>query len=99
MISPPNTSVSPLRTAPRWDGSWPTAPRLVAESLIAVADPLRTSLAAGPAASGAEGVRALVRALVPSEHAGRPPPWLLPGQARSFRRAMAALERYRGALL
>jgi helicase-like protein len=33
------------------------------------------------------------------EHAGCPPGWLLPGQVRSFRRAMAALERYRGALL
>jgi superfamily II DNA or RNA helicase len=84
---------------PRWDGSWPTAPRIVAESLAAVTEPLRTSLAAGPAASGAEVARALARSLVPAEHAGCPPPWLLPGQARSFRRAMAALHRYRGAML
>jgi superfamily II DNA or RNA helicase len=53
----------------------------------------------GPPASGLEVARALARSLTPAEHAGCPPDWLLPGQARSFRRALAALERYRCALL
>jgi len=43
--------------------------------------------------------RALARSLTPAEHPGCPPGWLLSGHARSFRRALAALERYRGALL
>jgi hypothetical protein len=60
---------------------------------------LRTGLAAGPPASGSEVARALARSLTPAEHAGCPPDWLLPGQARSFRRALAALQRYRCALL
>ena len=75
------------------------APRIVAESLLAVADPLRTRLVPGPAASGAEVARALARGLAPREHSACPPAWLLPGQVRSFRRALAALERYKGALI
>jgi superfamily II DNA or RNA helicase len=67
--------------------------------LLGVADPLRTSLIPGPPASGAEVARSLARALAPREHPGCPPSWLLPGQVRSFRRALAALERYRGALI
>jgi superfamily II DNA or RNA helicase len=99
MKSRPDTSASPPGTGGRWAASWATAPRIVAESLCAVADPLRTGLAAGPPAGSAEVARALARSLTPAEHPVSPPGWLLPGQARSFRRAMAALERYRGALL
>ncbi len=66
---------------------------------MAVADPLRTGLAAGPAATGGEVARALARSLLPAEASIAAPPWLLAGQARSFRRALAALERYRGALV
>lgn len=62
-------------------------------------DPLRTGLVPGPPASGAEVARALARQLAPAEHPACPPPWLLPGQFRSLRRALAALARYRGALL
>jgi superfamily II DNA or RNA helicase len=43
--------------------------------------------------------RALARSLLPAEGGGAPPPWLLPGQARSFRRALATLARFGGALL
>ena len=43
--------------------------------------------------------RALARGLAPREHSACPPAWLLPGQVRSFRRALAALERYKGALI
>ena len=59
MRSRPDTSASPTGTGGRWAASWATAPRIVAESLCAVADPLRTSLTAGPPASGAEVARAL----------------------------------------
>jgi superfamily II DNA or RNA helicase len=74
-------------------------PRIVAESLAAVADPLRTALTPGPPAPAAEVARALARSLVPVESAVPPPAWLLPGQLRSFRRAVAALERFGGALI
>jgi helicase-like protein len=99
MRSRPDTSAFPPGTGGRWAASWARVPRIVAESLCAVADPLRTGLAAGPPASGSEVARALARSLTPAEHPACPPEWLLPGQARSFRRAMAALDRYRCALL
>ena len=41
----------------------------------------------------------MARSLAPTESPACPPAWLLPGQIRSFRRALAALDRYRGALL
>ncbi|HET9040023.1 MAG TPA: DEAD/DEAH box helicase [Gemmatimonadales bacterium] len=99
MTSRPPGSACPTGTDGRWAGSWTTAPRIVAESLRAVADPLRTGLRPGPVASGAAVARALARSLTPAEHPGCPPGWLLPGQVRSFRRALAALDRYGGALL
>jgi hypothetical protein len=43
--------------------------------------------------------RHLARSLAPAETADAPPSWLLPGQVRRFRRALAAIERYGGALL
>src|SRR6476646_9120304 len=99
MISRPGTSTCPPAIVPRWPASWPPAPRIVAESLAAVADPLRTGLACGPLASGLEVARALARAAMPPESPRGAPPWLLPGQVRSFRRVLAALDRYGGALL
>src|SRR6185295_14892262 len=99
MTSRPDISASPFGTDPRWAEHWARAPRLVAESLVAVAEPIRTGLAAGPPASGRGVARALARSLLPAERMVGAPPWLLPGQARSFRRVVAALERYGGALL
>ena len=78
---------------------WNTPPRIVAEHLQAVREPLGLSLTPGPPASGAEVARALARSLLPPEHPATPPSWLLPGQRRSFRRALAALVRHGGALL
>ena len=78
---------------------WNTPPRIVAEHLQAVREPLGLSLTPGPPASGAEVARALARSLLPPEHPATPPVWLLPGQWRSFRRALAALVRHGGALL
>jgi hypothetical protein len=95
----PDISVSPPEIEPRSAGSWARAPRIVAESLMAVPNPLVTGLAPGPRASGIEVARALARSLTPPEADACPPPWLLPGHTRSFRRAIAALERYGGALL
>ena len=43
--------------------------------------------------------RSLARSLAPAEKPETAPSWLLPGQARRFRRALAAIERYGGALL
>ena len=81
----PRLDISASRpgTGGRSPGSWAMAPRIVAESLLAVADPLRTRLVPGPTASGAEVARALARGLAPREHSACPPAWLLPGQVRS----------------
>jgi superfamily II DNA or RNA helicase len=99
MTSLPDTLASRPPIGARWAASWPKAPRIVAESLLAVSDPLRTGLTAGTPARASDVARALARSLAPAEAAAAAPPWLLPGQARSFRRVLAALERHRGALL
>jgi hypothetical protein len=99
MTSPRDISPCPPASGPRWPASWPPAPRIVAESLAPVTDPLRTALAPGPPAPPTEVARALARSMLPDESALPPPPWLLPGQTRSFRRVLAALDRYGGALL
>ncbi|MGN6393767.1 MAG: helicase-related protein, partial [Gemmatimonadales bacterium] len=91
-------SASPLqsgRGCPAW---WRTAPRIVAESLAA-ADPLRVRLAAGAAAPPVEVARAIAARLTPAERDVGAPGWLLHGQRRSYRRALAAIDRYGGALL
>jgi superfamily II DNA or RNA helicase len=56
-------------------------------------------LAPGPPAPPADVARALARSLLPAESARPAPAWLLLGQTRSFRRVLAALDRYGGALL
>ena len=71
----------------------------MAEALAPVPDPVLTALRVGPWVEPAAGARALARELLPDEAASPPPPWLLPDQVRSFRRVVAALRRYRGALL
>ncbi|MDQ3223038.1 MAG: DEAD/DEAH box helicase [Gemmatimonadota bacterium] len=78
---------------------WAAPPAIVAEELIAVSDPLLTALRAGPAAGGAAVAASLARSMSPAEDCAPPAPWLLPGQLRSFRQALAAVQRYRGAVL
>ena len=78
---------------------WTAPPSIVAESLVAVPDPLLTALHPGPRSSGAAVVASLARSLLPAEDASPPPRWLLPSQQPSFRRVLAALRRYRGAIL
>jgi superfamily II DNA or RNA helicase len=78
---------------------WTAPPAIVAESLVAVSDPLLTALRPGPLSYGAAVGASLARSLSPAEDAVPPPQWLLPSQQRSFRRVLAALGRYRGAVL
>jgi hypothetical protein len=75
------------------------APRIVAESLIEVADPLIARLDPGAAGAPADVIAALARSLVPPERDILAPPWLRPEQAASFRRTLWALEQHGGALL
>ena len=84
---------------PRFPNWLARAPCLVAESLRTVRDPLAAWLKP-PAAAAPEAVAAaLARALLPPEAETDPPGWLRPDQRLSFRRALAAVRRYRGALL
>jgi superfamily II DNA or RNA helicase len=78
---------------------WETAPTIIAEALIAVPDALLTALRPGAPASGTLVAAQLARSLGPQEHPVHPPGWLLPSQRLSFRRVLAAIDRYRGALL
>jgi superfamily II DNA or RNA helicase len=78
---------------------WPTPPAIVAEALVGVPDPLLTALHVGPPASGAAVASSITRSLAPPADDDRAPHWLLPEQEPSFRRALAAVRRYRGAVL
>ncbi len=61
--------------------------------------PLATALRAGPRASASRVARAIARALAPDEADDAPPSWLRAGQEVAFRRAVASVRRYGGALL
>ena len=78
---------------------WTLPPAIVAESLIGVPDPLLTALQPGSPASAAAVASSLAGSLAPPEHSDSPPGWLLPEQVPSFRRVLAAVRRYRGAVL
>src|SRR3954471_13979255 len=81
---------SPARARVPSGVCWTARPRIVAESLQAVPDPLLTALRPGPAASGWAVAASQARALTPEESLDPPPPWLLPAQVQSFRRVLAA---------
>lgn len=66
---------------------------------MAVAEPLVTVLRPGPPAAPARVAAALARSLAPEEADDPAPEWLWPEQRTSFRRAVAAVRRYGGALL
>jgi Helicase conserved C-terminal domain len=74
-------------------------PRLVAEALVAVREPLTTVLRPGPPAPAAAIACALARSLAPPEARDPAPTWLWPDQVPSFRRALYALRRFGGGLL
>jgi superfamily II DNA or RNA helicase len=78
---------------------WAVAPRVIAEALVAVPDALLTALQPGPPAPARSIAAQLSRTLSPTEHPTTPPAWLLESQRSSFRRVLAAICRYQGALL
>ena len=80
-------------------GWWTAPPAIVAEALTAVSDPLLTALRPGPLASGAVVAASMAQGLEPAEARTPAPLWLLQGQERSFGQTLAALHRYRGAVL
>jgi hypothetical protein len=92
---------SPCQARPRMRcAQWRSPPpTIVAESLVGVPDALLTALQPGSPASGAAVAASLAASVAPRERAVPSPAWLLPEQVRSFRRILAALELYGGALL
>jgi hypothetical protein len=66
---------------------------------VAVPDPLLTGVRPGPTGSPAAVVRSLAASIAPAEDAADPPSWLYPQQIPSYRRVLAAMRRYGGALL
>jgi len=95
-MSPPVTSASP--PAPR-PSCWPPPPRIVAEALRSVHDPLGTILTAGPRAAPGAVAHAIAGALLPHTVAGLVPGWLRPEQRLVLPRVRGALARFGGALL
>ncbi len=71
----------------------------MAEALTPVPDPLEMVLVPGPAAPAELVCRALARSVAPRERDVAAPRWLQPEQVAPYRRALAALERYGGAML
>jgi hypothetical protein len=86
------------RFRPGFAPCWPP-PRIVADALAAVPDPLETVLVPGPAAPADAVCRALIASLAPAESAADPPDWLYRDQVPQFQRVLVALDRYGGALL
>ena len=76
-----------------------TAPTIVAEALTSVPDPLLTALRPGPACPSRVVAASIARSLLPAQDSCPAPQWLLPEQRLSFRMTVAAVRRYRGALL
>jgi len=98
MSSPPVISGS-RRRQPRRSRAWSDAPALVAETLVAVREPLLTVLRPGSPAPAPQVASALGRSLGPLEAGDVAPEWLWLEQIGSYRRALAAVRCYGGALL
>ena len=78
---------------------WVAPPTIVAEALTTVPEPLSTALRPGPAAPPASVVASIACNLNPAEDLTPAPRWLWESQRVSFRRALAAVCHYNGALL
>jgi hypothetical protein len=79
--------------------AWPVPPRIVAEALRELEDPLASLLDLPPPAAAAPVARGIAAALVAAERTVPAPRWLLPSQHQSYWRLLAALDRFGGALL
>ena len=77
---------------------WASAPRVVAEVLTPLPDPLAAILIPGPPAGAPAVARAMALLVAPPEAPDAAPPWLKPEQVRPFRQLLAALRRHRAAL-
>ncbi|HZI75237.1 MAG TPA: DEAD/DEAH box helicase, partial [Gemmatimonadales bacterium] len=78
---------------------WVRAPTIIAEALVGVSDPLLSALSPLEEVTPGEVAAALAQSLALPEASDTPPGWLLPEQVCSFRRIIAALRAYHGALL
>ena len=76
-----------------------TAPTIVAEALTTVPDPLLTALRLGPLFPSPMVAASIARSLLPAQDSCPAPAWLLQEQQLSFHRTLAAVRRYRGAML
>lgn len=74
-------------------------PRIVAESLTGVAEPVTTLTARPVSATVSEVIATTAAAIAPGRSCAVPPPFLQPQQVDSWRRALHALEQWGGALL
>src|SRR4051794_14807365 len=92
-------SVCPVQHRERFVPRWEAAPSIIAEALVTVPDALLTALQPGAPASAVSVAAQLARSLSPAEDPAEPPSWLLGPQVSSFRRVLAAIHRFRGALL
>lgn len=99
MLSPPNTWRSRRAAGEFSTRRREPVPTIVAEALIDVPDPLTGLLSIGPDAPLEQVRCSLIRSLAPIEADGAIPAWLRPEQVAPFRRALAAIERYRGVLV
>ncbi|HEV8149890.1 MAG TPA: hypothetical protein VGP61_06855, partial [Gemmatimonadales bacterium] len=99
MSAAPNCSSSRPRSEAPWPSWLARAPSLVAEALAPGQDPLARWLRWGPPAPAESVAAALAHALLPPQAADAPPGWLREDQRLSFGRALAAVRRYRAALL
>ena len=77
---------------------WESAPRVVAEVLAPLPDPLEAMLVPGPRVAARPVARAMAQLIAPPEAQDAAPLWLRPEQVRAFRHALAALRRHRACL-
>ena len=91
MTSPPDTSRSVRSTAAPSSALWQNVPRIVAEALAPVPDPIVTALRPGEWRTGPEVARAMARLLAPDE-ARDAAPSVAPPRAGSKLSAVAACD-------
>jgi hypothetical protein len=99
MNSPPSISGSRAGPGRCLAGPLRSAPRIVAESLAPVSDPLVTALRPGPWTTPDRAAAGVAQVLGFETAQDPPPSWLRPAQIQSFRRVLAAVRRHGGALL